>query len=198
MHELSSSFVLAYHGCDRAVAEGLLKDTPFQPSENDYDWLGSGVYFWETNPERALHWARHLQKIRKDSTSPLADPYVVGAVIDLGYCLDLASTAGIAFVKAAYENFCANAKKNNLQIPKNQGGDDLLARRLDCTVINYIHTLNDLGEKPPFDTVRGVFFEGNRIYETSGFYEQTHIQICVRNLKNIKGIFRVPVGRLEA
>jgi len=43
-----------------------------------------------------------------------------------------------------------------------------------------------------FDSVRGVFLAGKRIYNTSGFYEKTHIQICVRNLSNIKGLFRVP------
>ncbi len=39
--------VLAYHGCDAAVAERLLRGEPFRKSENDYDWLGAGVYFWE-------------------------------------------------------------------------------------------------------------------------------------------------------
>ena len=27
-------------------------------SENDYDWLGSGIYFWEEGPKRALEWAQ--------------------------------------------------------------------------------------------------------------------------------------------
>jgi hypothetical protein len=50
LHKLSSSFVLGYHGCDRAVAEKLIAGAPFITSENDYDWLGSGIYFWEANP----------------------------------------------------------------------------------------------------------------------------------------------------
>jgi hypothetical protein len=36
-------------------------------------------------------------------------------------------------------------------------------------------------------TVRGVFREGPRIYENSGFFEKTHIQICVVNFSCIKG-----------
>jgi hypothetical protein len=46
--------------------------------------------------------------------------------------------------------------------------------------------------------VRGVFLEGKPIYETSGFFERTHIQICVRDLRNIKAVFRVPPAHLKA
>ncbi len=46
--------VLAYHGCDAAVAERLLAGEPFQNSENDHDWLGAGVYFWEYGADRAI------------------------------------------------------------------------------------------------------------------------------------------------
>jgi hypothetical protein len=42
----------------QAVAEDLLQNKPFQLSENDYDGLGAGVYFWESNPIPALDWAK--------------------------------------------------------------------------------------------------------------------------------------------
>jgi hypothetical protein len=45
MHSLSASFVLGYRGCDRETGEKLLMNEAFRPSENYYDWLGSGVYF---------------------------------------------------------------------------------------------------------------------------------------------------------
>lgn len=54
MHALSASFILGYHGCDEAVAEKVLAGEDFKPSDNDYDWLGSGIYFWEANPQRGL------------------------------------------------------------------------------------------------------------------------------------------------
>ena len=51
----SAALVLGYHGCDREVGERILGGGGhLQPSENDYDWLGSGIYFWEDNPRRAL------------------------------------------------------------------------------------------------------------------------------------------------
>jgi hypothetical protein len=83
-------------------------------------------------------------------------------------------------------------------MPVNKGGDDLLQRYLDCAVINHTHSINKRADRKPFETVRGVFLEGKRIYETSGFYEKTHIQICVRNLPDIKGVFRVPRHQLES
>ena len=46
-------------GCDRRTAEKvLLGEAVLTPSQNNYDWLGSGVYFWEFGPERALQWAQ--------------------------------------------------------------------------------------------------------------------------------------------
>lgn len=60
MHSLSTSFVLGYHGCDASVGERLLRNSPFKNSENSYDWLGHGIYFWESNPDRALDWAREV------------------------------------------------------------------------------------------------------------------------------------------
>ncbi len=198
MHELSSSFILAYHGCDRSVAERLLNNKTFRLSENDYDWLGSGVYFWEANPARALAWARHLKQVRRGGPTRIQVPYAIGAVINLGYCLDLISTNGIEFVKEAYLDFKHYMEQSGSPMPTNRGGDDLLQRYLDCAVINHIHSVIKRDKGKAFDTVRGVFLEGKRIYNTSGFYEKTHIQICVRNLSNIKGVFRVPDNQLRS
>jgi len=41
------------------------------------------MYFWESNPLRGLEFAREAAK-RKGSR--MADPFVIGAVIDLGIC----------------------------------------------------------------------------------------------------------------
>ena len=68
----SNEFVYGFHGCSRDVAEMLLsgKDVSLNSSENDYDWLGSGIYFWEEAPHRALEWAQ--KKFGKDRAYPLA------------------------------------------------------------------------------------------------------------------------------
>lgn len=192
MHSLSTAFVLGYHGCDADTGEKLLQNAPFQKSKNDYDWLGSGIYFWESNPNRALDWARELGKRKTRKGGGTSKPFVVGAVIDLGFCLDLISSNGIQAVEQAHKGLVAAALASHITLPVNEGGDDLLLRRLDCAVIEYLHTAREDQNEPRFDTVRGVFTEAKPLYDNSGFRRKTHIQLCVRNHDMIKGVFRVP------
>src|SRR5690349_15456714 len=96
------AFVLGFHGCDRAVAERVIsRKASLRPSRNDYDWLGHGIYFWENDPRRAALWARE-QSGRARSKGRKFEPAVVGAVIDLGRCLDLLNSTSIEIVEQAY------------------------------------------------------------------------------------------------
>ncbi|MBR2536779.1 MAG: hypothetical protein IKE66_11980 [Hyphomicrobium sp.] len=192
MHRLTTSFILGYHGCSEDVAEQLLAGKPFHISQNDHDWLGSGIYFWQANPHRALSFAREVKRRRKEEWPPA----VVGAVIDPGLCLDLASEVGVEAVKAAHTSLIKIYAKGGKPLPQNTGGKDLLQRFLDRAVIETLHDIrNGVDENglpfEPIDTVLGIFIEGSPIYENSGFYQKTHIQICVRDPKRIKGVFRV-------
>jgi hypothetical protein len=184
VHKLNYGFVLGYHGCSQAVANALLAGRPFKQSENDYDWLGHGVYFWEANPKRGVAFAKEALK-RKNSKKR---PTVVGAVIDLGHCLDLTTEAGVDVLKAAHRTSSMGLDLLGSPFPTNSTH----LRRLDCAVIEAAHTLAAHGDDfPPFDTVKGVFVEGDQAYPGSGFSDKTHIQIAVRNPKMIKGVFRV-------
>lgn len=171
---------------------------PFRASENEYDWLGHGIYFWEANPKRGLEFAKLLQRWRKGKAgyAEITEPFVVGAAIDPGFCLDLTTSSGIQAVAAMYSEFIEVCKTAGVSIPRNEGGEDMLLRRLDCAVINHLHQVRQRSGLEPFDSVRGVFIEGNPIYERSGFFEKTHIQIAVRNPACIKGVFRVPEDQL--
>lgn len=179
--------MLGYHGCDAAVARRLLNGSAFRKSQNDYDWLGHGIYFWEANPRRGLQWARRLAK---KPGSKIKKPDVIGAVIDLRQCLDLTTTAGIEQVRIAYGRLAAMTEVAGAPLPKNSA--DLLARRLDCAVINTLHDARAVEGLNPIDTVRGVFIEGEEAFPSSGFMTQTHVQICVCNSDCIRGVFRVP------
>ena len=47
--------VFGFHGCDKRVADAVLTGkTKLSASENAYDWLARGIYFWEHGPMRAL------------------------------------------------------------------------------------------------------------------------------------------------
>ena len=61
-----------------------------------------------------------------------------------------------------------------------------------------VHTIRSDRSDQPVDTVKGVFIEGRPVYEGSGFYERTHIQIAVQNYDCIKGVFRVPPAQLRS
>jgi len=192
LHKLSASFVLGYHGCDADVAERLLKNRPFLPSQNDYDWLGEGIYFWEANPLRGLEFAVEASK-RKPKQ--VVKPTVIGAVIDLGFCLDLTTSRGLQLTKTAFDRLQQVSAQAGLPLPENQ--PDGLRHNLDCAVLNYLHRLQSEEGKPPFDTVKGIFIEKPTLYDGSAFGVKNHIQIAVRNQDCIKGIFRVPDSHLD-
>jgi hypothetical protein len=80
--------IVAYHGCDREIGErALLEGHGLEPSKNEHDWLGEGIYFWEYGPYRAEQWARW-----KAQRNEIDQPYVIGAYIHLGNCFDLTDT----------------------------------------------------------------------------------------------------------
>jgi len=186
MYKLYPSLVLGFHGCDEDVGEKVLAGKAgLKPSRNSYDWLGSGIYFWENSPDRAMEWAQLRKKREK-----IKKPFVVGAVIALGRCCDLLETHSLAVLREHYDALVDTFKSAEYedQIPTN--GEDLLARRLDCAVIDYMHEQLEANGAPAFDSVRGAFWEGEELYPTSGFKEKNHIQVCVRNPNCIKGYFR--------
>lgn len=83
------------------------------------------------------------------------------------------------------------------KFPENSGTEDLLKRELDCAVIQTLHqSMKNTNEKP-FDSVRGVFWEGKKLYPQAGFRVKDHIQICIRNIDCIKGYF-LPLTRVSS
>ena len=192
MHQLATSFILGYHGCDQRVGERILKGEPFKASNNEYDWLGPGIYFWEANPLRGLAFAREAMN---RLGSRIRRPFVVGAVVSMGLCLDLTTSAGIEQLRPIHRTLMELVDSQQFQIPRNPLSP--LLRPLDRAVIQLFHKVRrDRGETA-IDTVKGIFIEGDPIYEGSGFHEKTHIQIAVCNPECIRGVFRVPASELR-
>jgi hypothetical protein len=193
MYTHRPNLLLAFHGCDRNVCEALVLGTKQpEPSENSFDWLGSGIYFWENDPERALDWAIQYKKNPINPKQIIEEPAVLGAVIALNNCLDLLDTGSIQLVAKAHDSFLEYAHAIGSKIPANKGDRDRSGRYLDCAVINFLHQMikdGSLGNVPPFDSVRAMFPEGESLYEGAGFRKQNHIQICIRNADCIKGFF---------
>lgn len=160
----------------------------FKPSDNANDWLGPGMYFWQSDPQRALEWAN-------ERTGPRAyrEPFVVGAVIDLGNCLDLTERRNIALVAAAFDSFKKLNDEAGKSLPSNKSAKydaegDFSQRFLDNAVMRHLHEYAERqGEK--FDTVLGLFTEGTALYPDSVFKTKTHCQIAVLNEKCVRGFF---------
>jgi hypothetical protein len=156
-------------------------------SQNGYDWLGHGFYFWENNHARALDFATHRPGKKQYRT-----PAVLGAIIDLKHNLDLMDTKYTRLVKESYDSLRISADSLGMELPVNKkagNSRDLLLRELDCAVIENLHDERKLKNEKAFDSVRGLFVEGDPIYEGAGFHEKNHVQICIRNPNCIKGFF---------
>jgi hypothetical protein len=178
--ERFARILLGYHGAKAGDAAahakklllGEISIEEWKPSENEYDWLGHGIYFWEHSPERARRWAG-------------AEGIVVGAVIQLGNCLDLTDLQFTGLLKQSYDDLENDYRSKSLALPQNTGRD-LRLRKLDCLVINSLSPtiLDDV------HTVRGAFEEGDEAFPGAALKMETHIQIAVRNRRCILGIFR--------
>lgn len=184
--------VLGFHGCDEENVKRVLlsQEEHLYPSENEYDWLGDGVYFWLNDPQRAYEWACDAKKHHR---SRVKKPAVIGAVIDLGACLNLCERESILLLQRSYSDLAESLKTAGLNIKdlQNKAPDEggfALRRYLDCAVIRNLHKMM-ADQNISYDTVYGFFQEGDDAFQGAGIKEKSHIQIAVRNLQCIKGYF---------
>ncbi|MFT4926426.1 MAG: hypothetical protein ACI8WB_002524 [Phenylobacterium sp.] len=191
----SPSIVIGFHGCDQSTADQIIKEgASLSSSDNDYDWLGNGIYFWEGSYLRALEWATEQP--------PITKPAVIGAFIKLGHCLDLLDAKYIKKVSKTHTLLLSETHP----LPQNtvHKNDISFVRALDCKVINRLQQLhnNDIAQTlgqpdkikiqnhPDFyDSVRGMFPEGEMLYQNAGFRDKNHIQLCITNPNAIMGYF---------
>jgi hypothetical protein len=193
MYTKSHNLIVGFHGCDKQVRDAIVMGTPMKPSVNTYDWLGKGFYFWENGFSRAMIFAREKQArnlaMGKDTIKECA---VLGAVLDLGFCLDFIDSAYLSQLAKAHTHLEHIYQRANIAMPQNISVNtsfDLLLRYLDRAVVETVISMQEEQGKEPFDSVRGVFWEGDEPYPNAGFREKNHIQVCIRNPNCIKGFF---------
>ena len=189
LYQFPPSFVLGFHGCDASVGEAILRGEQqhLKSSKNAYDWLGHGIYFWESNPQRAFEFAEERAKGSPNSKGFIEDPFVIGAIINLGYCLDTSNSSALEEVESAYEDFLLTLGENE---PPPINKKDLKLRLLDCAVFNFLHKKRSFIEARHYDSLRATYREGVALYPGTDLSHQDHTQICVRNAASILGYFR--------
>jgi len=98
MHDYQPFSVIGFHSCDKDVGLRVLNGhDELLPSQNSWDWLGEGIYFWEQNPLRALEYAIENAERRQFNKTPISAPFVLGAIIDLGNCLNLVESGSLKY-----------------------------------------------------------------------------------------------------
>ena len=80
----SGLVIRGHHGTSATRAAVILRDG-FRPSDNDYDCLGDGVYFFEDGAAEAGAWATRAHP---------SEPAVVQADVRLENCMDLKDSIG--------------------------------------------------------------------------------------------------------
>ncbi len=170
--------VIGFHGTTRKTAERIVLRGSFTPSRNNDDWLGNGVYFWEYAPQQAAQWAKQ----RYSEKTRIA---VVAAMIRLGNCFDLLDPRNVEPLIEAKKALIKTVKP----LPQNHNSN----KYLDCAVFETLYQLQESAEEP-IDTARAVYVPTEahkRIWKRSWIYKETHVQLCVRNSRNILGTWLV-------
>lgn len=169
--------VVGFHGCDRAVADAVLRGSPLIPKIQDYHWLGQGVYFWVEGYRRARDWAQRYHP----------DPAVIAAVIHPMNCLDLTDLGSASELQRSHRDLVAIAAAAGYDLPVNGVAKNgvPMNRRLDCAVIDNLHAMRSRHRRRAYDTVIGAFEEGTEIYPGAALREETHVQIAVRKPRAI-------------
>lgn len=187
LYNAHSNYIIGFHGCDQSVADKLINNPnpSFFPSNNEYDWLGNGMYFWENDFKRA---EKYVEEAKERKPENYKNPTVIGAVIDLGYCLNLTEDTHKQILKDSYAILLTAGG----EIPVNKliDGEKML-RYLDKAVVEIACKMSEHNGRK-YDTVRALFREGGELYPGAGFHDKTHVQIAVRNPNMIKGYF-IPI-----
>ncbi|HKI18694.1 MAG TPA: hypothetical protein VKA15_12485 [Isosphaeraceae bacterium] len=174
--------VSGFHATSIQVADMLLREqTTWEASNNEYDWLGTGIYFWQDDPGRAWEWTaqRHWPHLALDTA-------VIEVEVELDECLDLIGPTYMELLAQAHRQLEAVYASRGTAMPENMPDG---RHFLDHAVVNQVAE-----NWWKVDTVRGLFIEGAPAYPGASFYSLQHIQIAVRNPERISIRRLVPRG----
>jgi hypothetical protein len=113
-------------------------------------------------------------------------PDILGAVIDLTDCLDLAQMGAAKILEPAFDALVQEVARAGGTMPQNVGEEE---RYLDHAVFETLHELRKAQNLIPFKTVRALFQSGVPVFPNAGIRKWDHVQICVRDAMVIEGCF---------
>lgn len=98
----------------------------------------------------------------------------------------------MGFLQEACRHLQQTYERQKAPLPRNTGRS-FRNRKLDCAVFETVHDFRRQRSLPPFDTVAAYFVEGEELYAGAAVRALDHVQICVRNPRQILGYF-LPSG----
>jgi len=112
----------------------------------------------------------------------------------MGVCLDLLDTANTSLLREWYSEFRKFARQNSLPMPLNRQapgtrpGDRVLRFR-DCAVLKY--TMDRIAETRgiQYQSVRGVFVEGEPAFPGAKIALKSHIQVAIKDPTCILSVY---------
>ena len=106
LYSSDPGLIIGFHGRDIEIRDNVvLHQTMLKASKNEWDWLGEGMYFWQNNFERAMHFAQN-----PPPNVEIKMPSVLGVVFSLGNCLDLSDKRFIDLLRLSYDSLKASTE----------------------------------------------------------------------------------------
>lgn len=169
---------VAYHGTKKENVNSILEEE-FNMSEEDDEYLGTGIYFYERDILQAIYWRT---KAKKDK---IKDVGVIKANIKSDKLIDLTLTSHYEYVYDLSEKIRKKAK------------DALNKNRFKSTELNPKIIFNTLYRLKEFDVIKHIFKvpHGGRVIGTQVYRSQ--IQLCIRNRNVIHNLEEVDLNGYE-
>src|SRR5271168_2905737 len=99
--------LIGHHGTSRQIAETILSEG-FAASQNSYDWLGDGAYFWQDAPLRAMEWAKQIFA---------EDAVVIEATIEIRDFINLLDVEWMSWLTEIYDEYLEELKRSGQPPP---------------------------------------------------------------------------------
>lgn len=180
-----------FHATSQERAKEIESSNRFHLSDNEWDWLGMGVYFYQDTLGFTRRWAEEKHG------GSIENPAVFAADIEYDGFLDLIEHETIVELKSFMAQLQTASPTAFEKARKGQKGRAAEKERwrprahpLDCLIINEAARARELDGKP-FRAIRSIFYDGDRLHQNSDIFDRQHIQIAVRDLTLIKRVWRV-------
>ena len=138
-----------------------------------------------------MEWAK--QQVKRNG-SKIKRPSVIGAVVQLGNCFDLLDVRFTQELSLHAADLEQALQAEGRDLPRNEstgtGDFDWLRRHRDCFVLNATIPRMERTYRCTFQSVRGVFQEGEPAFQGAGIKLKSHTQIAVRDPRALIGYFR--------